>query len=109
DRGGGVENDLGGPIVLLELDGRGFRKIVFEIEDVSEFGSAPLVNRLVGIADHAQVAMDFRQTANQQVLRTVRVLVLVDHHELELVRVLAADGRRVLKQLDGAQEKVVEV
>jgi len=46
---------------------------------------------------------------DQQVLRTIRVLVLVYHHELKLARVSFAHGRRLIEQLDGLEQEIVEV
>ena len=85
------------------------RKVVLEVEDVPEIGAAPLVDRLVRIADDAEVAMLAGQPLDQQVLRPVRVLVLVDHQVPELVAVALADRRRLLEQLDRLEQQVVEV
>src|SRR5262245_6291536 len=68
-RRGGVENYLRGSIVLLELYGYRFRKIVLEVQDVPQIGATPFVDRLVRVADHAQVAMCFGEAANEQILR----------------------------------------
>ncbi len=81
----GVENDLRRAIVLLEADDLRLGKVVLEVEDVAEVGAAPLVDRLIGIADDREIAVDLGEAADQQVLRPVGVLVLVDHHEPELV------------------------
>ena len=84
-------------------------KVLLEVEDVAQVGAAPLVDRLIGIADDAEVAVDLGEPADQQVLRPVGVLVLVDHHEAELLGVLRPDRRRLLEQVDGLQQQVVEV
>ena len=105
----GVEDDLRRAVVALELDDRRFGEVVLEVEDVAEVGAAPLVDRLVRIADDAQVAMDLGEAADQQVLRPVGVLVLVDHHEPELPGVLRADLLGLLEQLDRLQQQVVEI
>ena len=89
DRRRRVEDDLRRAVVPLELDGRHFGKVVLEVEDVAQVGAAPLVDRLVRIADDAQVAVDFGEPPDQQVLRPVRVLVLVDHDEAELLAYFA--------------------
>ena len=84
-------------------------EVVLEVEDVAQVGAAPLVDRLVGIADDREVAMDLGEPADQQVLRPVRVLVLVDHHVPELARVELAHLLGGLEELDGLQQQVVEV
>ena len=40
-----------------------FGKVVLEVEDVAQVRAAPLVDRLIGIADDAEVAMDARRAA----------------------------------------------
>ena len=53
--------------------------------------------------------MESSQAANQQVLRPVRVLVLIDHHVLELARVEVAHRLARLEQLHRLQQEVIEV
>ncbi len=104
-----VENDLGRSVVLLEAHDHGFRKILFEVEDVLEVGAAPFVDRLIGVADHAEVAMNLSESLDQQVLRTVRVLILVDHDVFELATVRLSNALVAFEQIDGLQQQVVEV
>jgi hypothetical protein len=105
----GVEDHLRRSIVLFEPDDARFGEVVLEVEDVLEIGAAPLVDGLVGVADDSQVAVPFRETSNQQVLRTIRILILVDHHVLELAGVELPHLLRRLEQLDGLEEQVIEV
>ena len=109
DGAGGVEDDLRRAVVLLQPDGCGLREVALEVEDVAEVGAAPLVDRLIRIADDGEVAVDFGQAANQHVLRPVRVLVLVDHDVAELARVELARLLRGLEELDRLEQQVVEV
>ena len=87
----------------------GVGKVVLEVEDVAQVGAAPLVDRLVGVADDAQVAVHADQLLDQQVLRPVGVLVLVDHREAEAPRVALAHRRHAVEQLDRLEQQVVEV
>ena len=57
DRVGGVEDQLRRAVVLLELDHRGVRPVALEVEDVAQVRAAPRVDRLVVVADDAQVAV----------------------------------------------------
>ena len=84
DRRGGVEDHLRRAVVLLEPDDLRVGEVGLEVEDVAQVRAAPLVDRLVGIADDAQVAVDLGEPPDQQVLRAVGVLVLVDHDVPEL-------------------------
>ena len=46
---------------------------------------------------------------HEQILRPVRVLVLVHHHVAELARVPRADVLGLLHQLHGLEQQVVEI
>ena len=82
-----IEDDLCRTVVAFELDDPGLGKIGLEIENVAEVGSPPFVDRLIRIADDAQVAVDIGEMADQQVLRPVGILIFVDHDEAELAGV----------------------
>ena len=102
DGAGGVEDDLRRAVVLLEADRCRFGKVVLEVENVAQVCAAPLVDRLIGIADDREVAVDLRQPLDQHVLRTVRVLVLVDHDVAELAGVEVAGLLGGFEELDRA-------
>ncbi len=109
DRGRRVEDHLRRPVVLFEAHDARLGKVVLEVEDVPEVRSAPLVDRLVRIADDRQVAMDLGEPLDEHVLRTVGVLILVDHHVAELPGVAFPRLRGGLEQLDGLEQQIVEV
>ncbi len=109
DRRGRVENHLRRAIVAFEAHDDRLREVGFEVEDVAKVGAAPFVDRLVRIADDGEIAVSAGDLLDQQVLGPVRVLVFVDHDELELPRVALAHGRRAVEELDGFQEQIVEV
>ncbi len=58
-RGGG-EDVAGGAVIALQPDHRGAGKIVLEAQDVVDLGAAPAIDRLVVVADAADV---FRRAA----------------------------------------------
>ena len=82
---------------------------MLEIEDVAQVGAAPFVDGLIRIADDRQVPVDLGEPPDEEVLRPVRVLVLVDHDVLELVRILGAHLFGLLEQLDGPEQQIVEI
>ena len=82
---------------------------MLEVEDVPQIGAAPAINRLIGIADHRQVAMALGEPLDEVILRPVRVLIFVDHDEAELFGVLLADVRDLVEQLDSFQQEIVEI
>ena len=61
--------------------------MLFEVEQVGDFGAAPAVDALVVIADDAEVSMLLREHIDQIELGGVGVLILVDH---DVAIVLAA-------------------
>ena len=109
DRVGGIEDQLRRAVVLLELDDRGVRPVALEVEDVAQVRAAPRIDRLVVVADHAQVAVAGGQRPDPQVLRPVGVLVLVDVEVAPALLVLGQDVGRLLEQPDGLEQEVVEV
>jgi len=58
---GGVEDVLGGAIVLLQLHDRGLGEVALEAQDVADVGAAEAVDRLVVVADDAEVAVLLRE------------------------------------------------
>ncbi len=82
---------------------------MLEVENVPEVSPAPFVNGLVRVANDAQVPMPGRQVLNQQELRPVRVLILVDHHVPEARGIAIPDSRDLLEELDRLQQQVVEI
>ncbi len=106
---GGLENHLGGAVVLLQQDDLGVGIVLLEAEDIAQVGGAPGIYRLVGVADDAHVAVFARQLLDQLVLHEVGVLELVDH-DVQVARLVALPGLGAfLEKLDGLEEQVVEV
>src|SRR4030095_8293240 len=78
--GGGGEDVRGGSVVLLEPNHLRAREILLEAENVGDFGPAPRIDRLVVIADAAQVAMRLGQQLQPVILRSIGVLIFVDQY-----------------------------
>src|SRR3546814_14470441 len=78
EAGGGGEDAAGRAVVALQPDHLGNGEIVLEAQDVADLGATPAVDRLVVVADAAEVAVALRPEAKPEVLRKVGVLVLVD-------------------------------
>ena len=83
-RGGG-EDVAGRAVIALQADDRRAGKIVLEAQDVVDLGAAPAVDRLVVVADAAEVLARLREQPQPEILRDVGVLVLVDQHVAEAV------------------------
>ncbi len=106
---GGIEDRLGRAVVLLEGDDPGAGEIMLELGDVADVGAAEGVDRLVGVADHGDVAVLGRQDGQQPELGMVRVLVLVDHDVAEALLPRRAGLLVGLEQEHGLEDHVVEV
>jgi hypothetical protein len=91
------------------MDDLGAGEISFEFENVSEVGAAPTVDRLVVVADHADVSVAGSQGLHHQVLRTVRVLVLVDQDVAKAVAIAREQCRIAFEQLEYAENQVAEI
>ena len=107
---GAVEDRLGRAVVLLQLDDGCLCVVLLEVEDVADVGGAPGVDRLVRVADDADVRVGRRrELAGEHVLGDVRVLELVHEDVGVAVAVALADLLVVAQQLHRADDDVVEV
>ena len=104
-----LDDGLGGPVVLFQADELIVGVVVFEVQDVLYVGTAEAVDRLGVVAHHADVLEEGGQTADDEVLCEVGVLVLVHKDVLEVVLVLVEDVGVVAEQHVGEEEDVVEV
>ena len=82
---------------------------MLEVEDVAHVGATPTVDRLVRVADDAQIAVAARQQVDELVLHPVGVLILVHEHVLPATLVVLEDAREALEELHGLQQDVAEV
>src|SRR5207253_1873479 len=80
---GGLQDRLGAAEVLAQGDDTSLGKIALEIKNIADVGTTPLVDRLVRIADHADVGIIDGKTAGDGILRFVGVLVFVDQDILK--------------------------
>jgi len=69
---------------------------VGERDDVRDLAAAPLVDRLIVVADDAEVRAKLRQPPDKTLLQRVDILVLVDHDVADVVTDVTADRSRVL-------------
>ena len=105
----GGEDGFGRAVILLELEDLRVGKIVFEIEDVADVGAAPFVDRLILVADHADISGSCRERLHQQVLHAIGVLVLIDHQMRGAPLILFECRGIIAQQLVGQQLQVAEV
>ncbi len=109
DRGGDRE-DLGRRAVrVAQLDHLGARVVLGEAGEEPGVGAVPAVDRLVGVADHAQVGPVAQPGPQEALLERVDVLVLVDEQVAEAPVLGGGDGGVALDPLGAALEQVIEV
>ncbi len=84
-------------------------KIAFEVENVADIGSAPLVDGLVRITHDAQVRVVLREPSGDLVLGLIGVLVLIDKDILKAGVQLAAHFLIVFQRQGGQEQQIVEV
>ena len=106
---GGGQDVARGAVVLLEAHHAGVRVVLLEVQDVLDVGAAPAVDRLVVVAHDHEVAVARSQQVGDRVLDVVGVLVLVHADLAEAVLVALQDLGAPGEQLEGLDEKVVEV
>ena len=106
---GGAEDVRGRAVVLLEPDDRRPGKILLEAQDVADLGAAPAVDRLVVVADAAEIAALLGQEPQPQILRDVGVLVLVDEEIAEAPLVVGEDVGIAGQEGQVVQQQVAEI
>ncbi len=106
---GGMEDGLGGAVVLLQHDGGGIGKGLLELQDVGDVGPSEPVDGLVAVPHHADVAVHPAEHEHQLVLGPVGVLVLVHQQVAEALLVVAQDLGVGLEQVHRHHQEVVEV
>ena len=109
DRRRDLEDPPRRAVVLLEPDDVGARVVALEVEDVPQVRPAEAIDRLVGIADDAEVVVGVGEEPEEAVLGGVRVLVLVDQDVAPEPSVVGEDLRVLGPEADGQGEEVVEV
>ncbi len=106
---GGRQNVARRAVVPLQAHDLGTGEIVFETQDVVHLGAAPAVDRLIVIADAADVRRALGQQAQPQVLDDVCVLILVDQDVAETAMVVGEDVRMLEEQAQRFEQEIAEV
>ena len=109
DAGGGGEDLRGRAVILFKPDDQRAREIALEFEDVADLGATPAVDRLVVVADAAEIFVLLRQEAQPQILRDIGVLVFVDQKITEAALIAGEDLGLRREQGQIVQEQVAEI
>ncbi len=109
DAAGGIQDVVGGPVVLLQPDDLAPRVVLLEVQDVVEIRAPPPVDGLVVVPDHAQVPVGPAEEVDDLVLGVVRVLVLVHQHVPPEILVVREDVGLVTEEQHRQHQQIVEV
>ena len=96
-------------VVLLQADDLRAGEVAFEAQDVGDFGAAPGIDRLVVVADAAQIAARLGEELQPFVLRLVGVLIFVDEDVAETVAVAGEHVGLVAEDHQHVEQQVAEV
>src|SRR3989338_7946 len=106
---GGIQDLLSRTIISFQLHRNGIRIFFLKLQDVPDIGAAESVDRLIRIADDAQVPLPCCQQADEKVLRMVRVLIFVDMQITPGHLVSFQNFRTFFEKPDGFEYQVVEI
>ena len=96
-------------VVALQPDDGGAGEILLEAQDVADLGAAPAVDRLVVVADAADVLRALGQQPQPEILGDVGVLVLVDQDVAETAMVDCQHVGMLLPQRHAVHDQVAEI
>ena len=106
---GGLDDELCGAVVLLQLEELGVGVGLAEVKDIVDVGAAEAVDALGIVAHHADALALAGEQPDDALLGEVRVLILVDEHILELLDVFLADVLMLVEEQERLHQQVVEV
>ena len=106
---GGINDGLGGTIVLLQLEESGALVCFLEMKYVADFCSTEAVYALCVVAHHAYVLSLPCELQYYLMLRIVGVLILVHQDVMIEILILLAHLRMVVEEQPRLQQEVVEV
>ena len=103
------EDVAGRAVILFEPDDRRAGEVLLEAQDVGDLGAAPRIDRLVVVADAAQVAARLGEQPQPFVLALVGVLIFVDEDVAEAVAIASSTSGWARKMHQHVEQQVAEV
>lgn len=104
-----LQDRVAAAVVDFETDCFGLRPVFPETENVFDFGSAPAVNRLIIVPDHAEIAVGGGEGLHDPVLAFVGILVFIDEDLVKASGFLSENSGKAGEELVDQQQEVVEV
>ena len=108
-RRSGGKNMAGGAVVALKADHLRARKILVEAQDVIDLRTAPAINRLIVVADTADIRAALRQQAQPHILNDVGVLIFIDQNIFETFLIQPQHVRIFPQKPHAFQQQVAEI
>ena len=96
-------------VVLLKPDDLGAGEILLEAKDVGDLGAAPGIDRLVVVADDAEVAARLGEELQPFVLGLVGVLIFVDEKVAEAVAIAVEHVAVLAEDHQHVEQEVAEI
>ncbi len=96
-------------VIALEPHDLRARKILLEAQNVFDFRTAPAIDALIVVADAADIATALRDQAQPEILRDVRVLILVDEDVFEALVVIREHVGVLAKEPQRFEQQVAEI
>src|SRR3954451_6157780 len=99
----------GRAVIALEPDHLRAGKILLKAQDVVDIGAAPAVDRLIIIADAADVTASLGQELQPKILDRVRILVFVDQDIAEAPLVIGEHIGVLAEQPHAFEQEVAKI
>src|SRR5690606_1324678 len=96
-------------IILLQLKNLQVGIIFFKIEDILDIGSSEGVDALSIVAHYTDVFVDGGQFTDNQVLRKIGILILIDHEVFKLVLVFMQYIGKLPKQHVRFKQQIIKI
>ena len=103
---GRIQNIFRGTVILFQLNYFRLRIFFLNILNIIYIGASEFINRLIIVADHAQVSVFGRQQTDKLKLYGIGILILIDHNILKpflivfkYIRIQAEQFHRLIEQI----------
>lgn len=96
-------------IILGHKNGLATLMCIGEIEQVSNIGTAPRINRLIRIANDEQIAVVFNEFFHERDLQRVDILKLVDHDVFKTLLPLQRNIGEMVENMQRDNDEVVVI
>ena len=109
DSVGGIQDVLGGAVILLEADYHSVGIDFFKVQDIADVGAAEFIDGLIVISHNTEIFVSAGKKADQLKLGAVGILVFVDHDIAEAPLVHLQHFIVGVKKLHGQHQQIVEI